>query len=576
MSVSTNTILAYVSPLYDALLVPFGSPDFGPKLATGLLALALLVLVAFIGLALPQAFRLRAALVAIKCGTDNESEQQKRAAFQTKYEKIDMALLSNRATSIAWQEFRKTLMFRGDSQRTIILASSRPENFFNPRNLLIQYDFVRSLPNFFVGLGLLGTFIGLIAALTFSTQSLTSAVDQQQIKDALNQLLTTAAAKFYISAAGLVASLVLSLSIRLILKRLHRTAHQINDALGERILFVTEQYITEKQLSVQQDSLEELKFFNTNIAMKIGDAVRSAVQASNDTLAAKLSEIADSFAQLVSTSGEGASKAVGEAMKGAFDTSLKQASEAFGSIAAELKDLPARLTATTDAIQTAGRAAAQQQEQLAEKTQDIVATILRNVGTQLSENLEDGTRNLLANLRDSGSSFGETATKIGAFLERFSAAGDDYMTSLSALAAQNSKLETGLASISSQIVTASEGITKASSAIDGNLDKLLSGVGDLTRVSAETSRTVRESQESVRSTVESLRQQMTLHIQRFDSVDEKLATVFNSIASHLELQSTRMGEQLTTMDQALARAVNQFEQLIDDLTAATSPRQAAE
>jgi len=30
-----------------------------------------------------------------------------------------------------------------------------------------------------------------------------------------------------------------------------------------------------------------------------------------------------------------------------------------------------------------------------------------------------------------------------------------------------------------------------------------------------------------------------------------------------------MGEQLATMDQALARAVNQFEQLIDDLTHVT-------
>jgi hypothetical protein len=69
---------------------------------------------------------------------------------------------------------------------------------------------------------------------------------------------------------------------------------------------------------------------------------------------------------------------------------------------------------------------------------------------------------------------------------------------------------------------------------------------------------------------------MSLHIQRFNTVDEKLASVFTSIGSHLESQSKQMGEQLTTMDQALARAVNQFEQLIDDLTAVMSTRQAAE
>ena len=206
-----STILAYVFSLYDALLIPFGTPEFGPKLATGLLALALLVFLGFLCFTVPQAIRLRAALIAIRGDSNTEGEEQKRAAFQDNYDAIDNALLSNKATSIVWREFRKTLIFRG----AIILASSRPQNFFNPRNLLVQYDFVRSLPNVFVGMGLLGTFIGLIAALTFSTQSLTTAVDQEQIKTALNKLLTTAAAKFYISAAGLVASLTLSILIRL-------------------------------------------------------------------------------------------------------------------------------------------------------------------------------------------------------------------------------------------------------------------------------------------------------------------------------------------------------------------------
>jgi ABC-type transporter Mla subunit MlaD len=521
--------------------------------------------------------RLKAALRAIKCYEADVDEQQRRTVFQNNYEKIDIALLSNKATSQAWQEFRKTLIFRRDPQRTIIFASSRPANFFNPRQLGIEYDFTRSLPNFFVGLGLLGTFVGLIAALTFSTKSLTAAVDQEQIKAALSQLLTTAAAQFYISAAGLVASLLLSISIKFVLKHLHRLVHKLNSALEERLLFITEQHITEKQLSVQQDSLTELKLFNTNIAMKIGDAVRSAVQASNESLTTKLSEIADSFAKLVSVSGEGATRAVTDAMTGAFDVTLKHASEALEGIATELKDLPSRLSTASDAIQNAGRAAVDQQGHLLQKMQEVISTTLRDAGIQVSEQLEQGTRSVLANLKDSGSSFGDTAAKISALFEQFSATADDYKASLSALTTQNSKLESSLASISSQINSASGGVTRATQAVDSNLTKLLSGIADLTRVSAETSRTVRESQESVRSTVDSLGRQMGLHIQRFDAVDEKLATIFTSIASHLELQSKAMSEQLTVMDQALARAVNQFEQSIDDLgETMVMRRQAAE
>ena len=50
-----------------------------------------------------------------------------------------------------------------------------------------------------------------VAALTFSTQDLAITDDQSKIKAALSGLLTTAAAKFYISAAGLVASLFITL-----------------------------------------------------------------------------------------------------------------------------------------------------------------------------------------------------------------------------------------------------------------------------------------------------------------------------------------------------------------------------
>jgi flagellar capping protein FliD len=150
------------------------------------------------------------------------------------------------------------------------------------------------------------------------------------------------------------------------------------------------------------------------------------------------------------------------------------------------------------------------------------------------------------------------------------------MKSLSSLAAQNAKLEENLTTISSRIMAASDGITKASSAVGGNLDKVLAGITDFTRVATETTRSVRESQEAVRSTVETLQQQMAQHIQRFNNVDEKLATVFNSVGSHIELQSKQMAEQFSQMDQALAGAVNQFEQLIDDLTEAMAKRKASE
>ena len=553
--------------LYSDLLEPFRNEAFGPRLATILLLLAVLVLIGFCCFAVPQAIRLRAALAAIQGDTQKDTEQQKRAVFVRDYQEIDQALQSNKATSIAWHEFRKNLIIRRDQQqRTTTIINSTPiHNFFNPRSLRVQYDFVRSLPNFFVGLGLLGTFIGLIAALTFSTQNLTAAVNQDQIKDALKGLLTTAAAKFYISAAGLVAFLVLSFSIRLGLKYLNGLVHSISTCLDERILFLNVLAISERQLSLQQGSLDELRLFNTNIAMKIGDAVRSAIETTNNNLTDKLDQIAGAFGKLIDASREGAGSAVNDAMKGIFDASLRQTSDALGNIASALQDLPNRLASAATSIQNAGEAAAEQQRRLSESIQRAVEEILQNATGHITNSVDRSTTNLTANLSNAGASFGDSAAKIGSALERFTNTGDDYMKVLSSLTDKTTALQGELSSISSHITVAANSLTSAGAAVDENLEKVLSGITQSTRIADETNRSIRASQEAISGAVDSLRSAMTTHIQRFDQVDEKLAGIFTSITSHLEQQSRQMSENLSNMDHALASAVNQFEPLIENL-----------
>jgi hypothetical protein len=165
----------------------------------------------------------------------------------------------------------------------------------------------------------------------------------------------------------------------------------------------------------------------------------------------KLSEIADSFARLIDASGEGAGKAVGDAMKGAFDTSLRQAGEAIAGIAVQLEELPGRLSEAAASIRDSGGVAAQQQEKLAASIQEGVKAILNDAGSQIADNIGKGTRDVMHGLQETGSAFGESATKIGAFFERFSGSGEDYMKTLASLSERNFKLESGLGAISSQI-----------------------------------------------------------------------------------------------------------------------------
>ena len=360
--------------------------------------------------------------------------------------------------------------------------------------------------------------------------------------------------------------IILSFLFRLSLKYLHGIVHQINTSLEERISSLNLYAISERQVSLQQASLDELKLFNTNVAMRIGDAVRTALETSNSSLTTKLDQIAEAFGKLISASRDGAGSAVNEAMKGVFDASLRNTSDALASVANSLQDLPARLSVAAASIQNAGDAAAEQQRRLAESTQSALERLLRDATNQVASNIEQGTEILLQNLNTAGGTFSNSAASLGAFLERFSAGGEDYMKSLSSLTTQTTALEANFSTISSRITAASESLAKAGLAVEGNLAQVLNAIRDFTHAAEETNRSVNTSQEAISSTVRSLQQIMTTHIQRFDDVDGKLAGIFTSIGSHLELQAAQMAENLSRMDQALASAVNQFEQLIDNLS----------
>jgi hypothetical protein len=565
----------YIS-FYRALLQPFTNEAFGPELATLLLLLGLFTLIAFIISSAPRLLRLRSSLSAIIDGTSRVTESDKRVLFQENYATIDAKLLANRSIQDAWQEFRKTLIFSDDPHDRIIRATSRPQSFFNPRALRLQYEFFTSLPNFFVGLGLLGTFIGLIAALTFSTENLTKAADQEQIKQALNLLLTTAAAKFYISAAGLLASLILSMFIKVTLRYATGQIHNINGALEERLLLITEQSITEKQLLVQRSSLEELRLFNSNIAMKIGDAVRTAIQDGNNAVSTRLSEIANSFSKLVAESGTSAGNVLHDAMKNALDSGLTQAGESLKAVAVSLQELPTKLDAAAAQIQETASLAAKEQLRLTEGIQKGLEQVLSAAGANISDSLEEGTKGLLINLNETGSSFGTSALKIGEFVEAFASKGNEYIDSLSSLTSQSDKIKDNLSALCSDILGAAGGMKQASSSIADNLHVLARALDEFRRVANETSENARASQEAIKNTVESLQRQMSTHLERFNDVDGRLASVFNTISTQLELQSKQMSQRLTHMDQALAGAVNHFEQLIEELTAGTPHRVAAE
>lgn len=85
-------------------------------------------------------------------------------AFESRFDGVDQRLSKHPLIGHAWQEFAKTC-----SREATVVRTVRPGMFFNSgvaRERLAGLKLMPTLPGYFVGLGLLLTFVGLVIALS--------------------------------------------------------------------------------------------------------------------------------------------------------------------------------------------------------------------------------------------------------------------------------------------------------------------------------------------------------------------------------------------------------------------------
>ena len=127
-----------------------------------------------------------------------------------------------------WQEFRKTLHEqreldpRTGQMEVVALRPTVPaETFFNNQVLVDNYlrtEFFKHLPGIFTGIGIIGTFSGLILGLQAFKVSETPSV----VRESLNSLLHGVWEAFLVSAFAIGLAMLVTLIEKLLLASLYR------------------------------------------------------------------------------------------------------------------------------------------------------------------------------------------------------------------------------------------------------------------------------------------------------------------------------------------------------------------
>ena len=189
-----------------------------------------------------------------------EETPEEPILFAARYAEISEALVRHRLLAPAWSAFSKTLVV--PPTRGVPLYGSRTPGHFFSADLLMGREaahyYYRTVPNLLVGVGVLVTLVGLVAAIHFTIQGMASG-DLYTTQSALMGLLNAASIKFLSSIAGLAIALLFSWEEKRHKYRLEREAELICQLWLERVVWTGDDSIGREQLQATQTQSRQLQ-----------------------------------------------------------------------------------------------------------------------------------------------------------------------------------------------------------------------------------------------------------------------------------------------------------------------------
>lgn len=333
-----------------------------------------------------------------------------RADFAARYNEISHRLEGHPLLGNAWAGFDGTLVKPHD----MILNTLRPQVFFNLgalRESVFGLKIMPGIPGYFVGLGLLFTFIGLVLALSEAAAGTTAAhmadgAGAQAMQGALGKLLNAATFKFSTSIAGLAASIVLSFAFRLFNIGVESALSDFCRALEAKLEYLAPQRVTLEMVQKLDAQLAELKMINgeeffSRLGQDIGPPMQQAMYAA---IAPLVDQIGNAVGELKSDSQSGI-----EGLLARFTDSVQ------GGAGVELRELAASLNSMQGALEEArqgisgsGEDFSRRMTDAAENLNRLVAEAGRSLG-QSSEQNRETLEHMLGALR---ASFEEANKKV--------------------------------------------------------------------------------------------------------------------------------------------------------------------
>jgi hypothetical protein len=287
------------------------------------------------------------------------------AGFQSSLNRIAGKLKSDRSPesrrlNIAFAEFRETLLEPGQDGTALVRNALRPSVFINLDDLRFGVTGWRVWPGLFVSVGLLLTFLGLIAALAATRVSIEQGGgDQVRTIAALGVLLGTASAKFTMSLTGLFCSILFTLLHRVCTASLDRAVERVVHELETKMDFVSLEALADQQLTAIKEQTTQQSLLNTQLIAELSKPLERMSATGVEALGGMVSELGKSLISSLGASLDRVSARIDEAaeklggLAGSLNDASKQFEETLGRSIAGLGSAIGKMEGVADRLSTA-------------------------------------------------------------------------------------------------------------------------------------------------------------------------------------------------------------------------------
>jgi methyl-accepting chemotaxis protein len=536
----------------------------GPELAIGL-AIVLLVAggvvwVLMVARILPIWVRLVSLTRYVR------PHQETYAKFRAVFPEFGERLQKLKFLRHGWLEFSETLVIRDDPDEPI-LNTARPQLYINVQAVESSGTSLRlfqALPNYFVGFGLLFTFLGLVAAIYFASEGVASK-DVDKAQESLGNLLHAATFKFLTSIAGLGVSIILSFSYRVLVQSLQLQFDKLCEAMEKGMLFATRESIAFGQLEELKEQTAQLKRFNTDFAIEVGKVLEERIRDSmSESLAQALKPMSAALERFSSNVGEMNQEALADMTK-AFGDDLKAAAgDEMNALIITLDDIKGALGSVVAEIDRTSTGLGARVDQSATKMEELLGA----AGERLRETASGAGDAFAKKLEGASTDLGDKLQPLADQLGRFQSIVDGLDAKMQAQRNAFEDVAQSVRDITGGVRTTIEELSAATSPMARVAERLAAAARDMSAAGTAVS----DSQQELRALADTLgetaRSTQTVwqdYQSRFEGVDRSLAGAVGQLVAGADAYREHVQSFVSELDQQLDKAVRSLRVGIEGL-----------